>query len=69
MWGDFRHECFGFCFPRWTMSQAKKDNVEEDIAKYDGKWSLEEPQQTSLEGDLGLVLKVGTILKSLSVAI
>jgi len=32
--------------------------VEEDIAKYDGKWSLEEPKESSLEGDLGLVLKV-----------
>ncbi|KAL4229932.1 hypothetical protein ACF0H5_010323 [Mactra antiquata] len=42
---------------KWTLSEAKKDDVEEDIAKYDGKWSLEEPKESSLEGDVGLVLK------------
>lgn len=45
---------------RWTRSQAKKEDVDEDIAKYDGKWSLEEPKDSSLLGDLGLVLKVRT---------
>ena len=43
---------------RWTQSQAKKDDADEDIAKYDGKWSLEEPKDSALEGDLALVLKV-----------
>lgn len=42
---------------KWTRSQAKKEDVDEDIAKYDGKWSLEEPKDSSLLGDLGLVLK------------
>lgn len=42
---------------RWTLSQAKKDNIDEEIAKYDGKWSLEEPKDSPLVGDLGLVLK------------
>ncbi|XP_053399317.1 calnexin-like isoform X2 [Mercenaria mercenaria] len=41
----------------WVKSQAKKDDVEEDIAKYDGKWSVEEPKDSSLLGDLGLILK------------
>lgn len=49
-------------FCRWMHSQAKKDSVEEDIAKYDGKWSLEEPKDSSIEGDLGLVLKVRVFL-------
>lgn len=42
----------------WIKSQAKKDDVEEDIAKYDGKWSVEEPKDSALDGDLGLTLKV-----------
>ncbi|XP_052249549.1 calnexin-like isoform X1 [Dreissena polymorpha] len=42
---------------KWTSSQAKKDNIEEELAKYDGKWSLEEPKDSALIGDLGLVLK------------
>ncbi|XP_077984489.1 calnexin-like [Glandiceps talaboti] len=42
---------------RWTVSKAKKDDVDEDIAKYDGKWELEEPEKQPLDGDLGLVLK------------
>ncbi|XP_002735033.1 calnexin-like [Saccoglossus kowalevskii] len=41
----------------WVVSQAKKDGVDEDIAKYDGKWALEEPEKQPLVGDLGLVLK------------
>jgi len=43
---------------RWTVSQAKKDDTEEEIAKYDGRWSVEHPKESSLLGDLGLVLKV-----------
>lgn len=32
--------CF-FCFfpPRWILSQAKKDGIDEEIAKYDGELS------------------------------
>jgi hypothetical protein len=26
--------------PRWTVSQAKKDNTDEAIAKYDGRYQL-----------------------------
>ncbi|XP_052078565.1 calnexin-like isoform X1 [Mytilus californianus] len=42
---------------RWTKSQTKKDGAEETIAKYDGKWSVEEPKESALRGDHGLVLK------------
>ncbi|XP_052010632.1 calnexin [Xyrauchen texanus] len=41
----------------WVLSQAKKDSIDEDIAKYDGKWEVEEMQNTKLPGDKGLVLK------------
>ncbi|XP_067663080.1 calnexin-like isoform X1 [Haliotis asinina] len=41
---------------RWVQSQAKKDGVEEDLAKYDGKWAFEEPKENPLTGDLGLIL-------------
>lgn len=42
---------------KWIMSQAKKDDIAEEIAKYDGIWSVESPQRSLLENDLGLVLK------------
>ncbi|KAF2363487.1 Reverse transcriptase domain [Trinorchestia longiramus] len=41
----------------WVRSQAKKDGVDADIAKYDGIWSVEEPVVPLLKGDRGLVLK------------
>ncbi|XP_073710146.1 calnexin [Misgurnus anguillicaudatus] len=41
----------------WVLSQAKKEDIDEDIAKYDGKWEVEEMQDTKLPGDKGLVLK------------
>ncbi|CAK9818051.1 CANX [Anthophora quadrimaculata] len=41
----------------WVLSEAKKDSTDEDIAKYDGIWSVEEPKKHPQEGDLGLVLK------------
>ncbi|XP_038055261.1 calnexin-like [Patiria miniata] len=42
---------------RWVQSTAKKDGVEADLSKFDGKWSIEEPVDQPLQGDLGLVLK------------
>ncbi|KAL9971940.1 hypothetical protein ACROYT_G018168 [Oculina patagonica] len=42
---------------RWQKSQAKKDGVDVEIAKYDGEWSFEEPATKLFSGDLGLVLK------------
>ncbi|KAA0203708.1 hypothetical protein HAZT_HAZT008986, partial [Hyalella azteca] len=41
----------------WIKSQAKKDGVDAEIAKYDGVWSVEEPVVPLLKGDRGLVLK------------
>ncbi|XP_067312851.1 calnexin isoform X2 [Pseudorasbora parva] len=41
----------------WVLSEAKKEGIDEEIAKYDGKWEVEEMQNTKLPGDKGLVLK------------
>lgn len=41
---------------RWKYSEAKKDGVDEAIAKYDGKWSVMEPKDNPMIGDNGLVL-------------
>nr|XP_020494017.1 calnexin-like [Labrus bergylta] len=41
----------------WVVSSAKKEGADEDIAKYDGKWSVEEMKDSKLPGDKGLVLK------------
>ncbi|KAF7658037.1 hypothetical protein LDENG_00018230 [Lucifuga dentata] len=41
----------------WVLSMAKKDDVDEEIAKYDGQWAVEEMKDTKLPGDQGLVLK------------
>lgn len=42
---------------RWIKSQAKKDGMDEDIAKYDGRWEIESSVKDAIKGDLGLVLK------------
>ncbi|CAF0897549.1 unnamed protein product [Brachionus calyciflorus] len=42
---------------KWIKSKAKKDGVEDTIAKYDGEWAVESSSDSVLEGDLGLVLK------------
>uniref|UniRef100_H3ASW1 Calnexin n=1 Tax=Latimeria chalumnae TaxID=7897 RepID=H3ASW1_LATCH len=41
----------------WVISKAKKDDTDEEIAKYDGKWEVEEMKDSKLPGDKGLVLK------------
>uniref|UniRef100_A0A8C5DFP7 Calnexin n=1 Tax=Gouania willdenowi TaxID=441366 RepID=A0A8C5DFP7_GOUWI len=41
----------------WVLSSAKKEDTDEEIAKYDGKWSVEEMKDSKLPGDKGLVLK------------
>lgn len=41
----------------WTRSQAKKDDIAEEIAKYDGEWKFESPQRIVWKNDIGLVLK------------
>lgn len=42
---------------KWVQSKAKKDGVDEGIAKYDGIWAVEPALKESLIGDRGLVLK------------
>nr|QTV99345.1 calnexin [Leptinotarsa decemlineata] len=42
---------------RWMKSQAKKEGIDEDIAKYDGVWEVEQPHKDAFQGDSGLVLK------------
>uniref|UniRef100_A0A8C5PYX2 Calnexin n=1 Tax=Leptobrachium leishanense TaxID=445787 RepID=A0A8C5PYX2_9ANUR len=43
-------------FDGWVLSKAKKDDTDEDIAKYDGKWEVNEMKESKLPGDKGLVL-------------
>uniref|UniRef100_A0A8C4HE24 Calnexin n=1 Tax=Dicentrarchus labrax TaxID=13489 RepID=A0A8C4HE24_DICLA len=35
----------------WVISNAKKEDTDEDIAKYDGKWAVEEMKDSKLPGD------------------
>lgn len=41
---------------RWVKSEAKKQGVDENIAKYDGKWAIQAPSRKIFKNDLGLVL-------------
>ncbi|XP_022211030.2 calnexin isoform X2 [Drosophila obscura] len=41
----------------WVNSQAKKDDIAEEISKYDGIWAWESPQRIVWAKDKGLVLK------------
>ncbi|XP_069052253.1 calnexin isoform X2 [Lepisosteus oculatus] len=41
----------------WILSKAKKEGIDEEIAKYDGQWEVEEMVDSKLPGDKGLVLK------------
>ncbi|CAF0846889.1 unnamed protein product [Rotaria sp. Silwood1] len=42
---------------RWVKSQAKKDGVDEVLAKYDGEWNFEIPQSSIYIDDYALILK------------
>ncbi|XP_066576214.1 calmegin [Amia ocellicauda] len=44
-------------FDGWQLSQMKKEDADDDIAKYDGKWEVESLKENSVAGDMGLVLK------------
>ncbi|CAF5097000.1 unnamed protein product, partial [Rotaria magnacalcarata] len=44
-------------WPRWVKSQAKKDGVEEILAKYDGEWGFAVPQSSAYGDDYALILK------------
>uniref|UniRef100_A0A2A4K368 Calnexin n=1 Tax=Heliothis virescens TaxID=7102 RepID=A0A2A4K368_HELVI len=41
---------------KWVKSEAKKQGVDENIAKYDGKWEIQQPSRKIFKDDLGLVL-------------
>ncbi|OWR44859.1 putative Calnexin [Danaus plexippus plexippus] len=41
---------------KWIKSEAKKQGVDEDIAKYDGKWEIQIPTRKIFNSDSGLVL-------------
>lgn len=41
----------------WIKSKAMKDDTAEEIAKYDGEWSIESPKKQVWRNDFGLVLK------------
>uniref|UniRef100_A0A672Z331 Calmegin n=1 Tax=Sphaeramia orbicularis TaxID=375764 RepID=A0A672Z331_9TELE len=42
---------------RWQLSKTVKGDADDDIAKYDGKWSVEQLKENKVPGDQGLVLK------------
>ncbi|XP_041838419.1 calmegin [Melanotaenia boesemani] len=42
---------------RWKLSKTMKEDADDDIAKYDGKWSVEQLKENKVPGDQGLVLK------------
>ncbi|XP_049488123.1 calmegin [Panthera onca] len=41
----------------WVLSKAKKDDTDEEISIYDGRWEIEELKENRIPGDRGLVLK------------
>lgn len=43
---------------RWVKSQAKKDGVDEALAKYDGEWGFEKPHSSAYSDDYALIMKV-----------
>mgnify|MGYP002384389561 CR=1 FL=1 len=47
-------------WPYWVRSQAKKDGVDAQYAKYDGQWSIEVPESSVYKDNYALVLKVKT---------
>uniref|UniRef100_A0A8C6T3W0 Calmegin n=1 Tax=Neogobius melanostomus TaxID=47308 RepID=A0A8C6T3W0_9GOBI len=42
---------------RWQQSKTVKGDADDEIAKYDGKWSVEALKENTVPGDKGLVLK------------
>ncbi|KAI1887690.1 hypothetical protein AGOR_G00192910 [Albula goreensis] len=41
----------------WQVSRTMKEDADDDIAKYDGKWEVEPLKENRVPGDMGLVLK------------
>lgn len=44
-------------WPHWMRSQARKDGVDAQFAKYDGQWSIEVPDSSVYKDNYALVLK------------
>ncbi|XP_054634250.1 calmegin isoform X2 [Dunckerocampus dactyliophorus] len=42
---------------RWLLSKTVKGDADDDIAKYDGRWTVEQLKENKVPGDQGLVLK------------
>ncbi|XP_051475074.1 calmegin [Apus apus] len=41
----------------WVLSKTKKEDTDDSIAKYDGRWEVEKLKENTVPGDRGLVLK------------
>ncbi|KAM6148009.1 calmegin isoform 2-T2 [Erethizon dorsatum] len=41
----------------WVLSKAKKDDMDDEVSMYDGRWEIEELKENQVPGDRGLVLK------------
>ncbi|XP_065543667.1 calmegin isoform X3 [Lathamus discolor] len=50
-------ETFDGVLAGWVLSKTKKEDTDENISKYDGKWEVEELKENTVAGDRGLVLK------------
>ncbi|XP_065592397.1 calmegin isoform X1 [Cyrtonyx montezumae] len=50
-------ETFDGVLTGWVLSKAKKEDTDDNIAKYDGRWEVEELKENMVPGDKGLVLK------------
>ncbi|KAM9661790.1 calmegin isoform 4-T4 [Morphnus guianensis] len=50
-------ETFDGVLAGWVLSKTKKEDTDDNIAKYDGRWEVEELKENTVPGDRGLVLK------------
>ncbi|XP_048799252.1 calmegin isoform X4 [Lagopus muta] len=50
-------ETFDGGWSGWVLSKARKEDTDDNIAKYDGRWEVEELKENKVPGDKGLVLK------------
>ncbi|XP_009866565.1 PREDICTED: calmegin isoform X2 [Apaloderma vittatum] len=50
-------ETFDGVLTGWVLSKTKKEDTDDNIAKYDGRWEVEELKENTVHGDRGLVLK------------
>ncbi|NXP46856.1 CLGN protein, partial [Heliornis fulica] len=50
-------ETFDGALSGWVLSKTKKEDMDGNVAKYDGRWEVEELKKNTVSGDRGLVLK------------